>query len=73
MKDVEKMKLVALRHIIDTRQPRGLFIARESRRLWVGVDNSHGDAWTEAFRSRRQCLRWLRDPSLNAEDFGAKK
>jgi len=71
VKDIEKVTLEALRQIIDTRQPRGLFYARESRHLWVGVDNNHGDAWTEAFRSRRRCLRWLRDPGLNAEECGA--
>ena len=39
------------------------------RMYYVGVDNDSGEAWTEAFRTRRQCLRWLR--GLEAEDCGA--
>jgi len=64
MKDIEKVTLTALQRIIETRQPRGWYYTKEARRCYVGVDNSTGDAWTEEFRSRRQCLCWLRDPAM---------
>ena len=67
MRDIEEVAEEAMRQIIETRQPLGLFYRMEARRLYVGVDNSTGDAWTEEFRSRRQCLRWLRNPNLDAE------
>jgi hypothetical protein len=69
--DIEKVTPEAMASIIDTRQPRGLFYRTAGHRLYVGVDNATGDAWTEDFRSRRQCLRWLRTPGLDAEDCGA--
>ena len=65
--DIEKVTLEEMKRIIDTREPRGLFYLKAGRRCYVGVDNSTGDAWTEEFTSRRKCLRWLRDPSIDAE------
>jgi len=65
--DIEKVTVEAIRQIIETRQPRGLYYCKEARRLYVGVDNSYGEAWTEAFPSRRKCLRWLTDPTIDAE------
>jgi len=71
MNRIERLTPEAMRQIIETRQPRGLFYRKEARRLYVGVDNDDGEAWTEAFHTRRQCLRWLRTPGLEAEDCGA--
>ena len=71
MKEVEKVTEEAMARIIETRQPRGLFYRREARRLYVGVDNNSGDAWTEAFPSRRRCLRWLLNTGLDAKECGA--
>jgi len=34
----------AISRVINTYQPRGLFLCREGRR-WVAVDNSTCDAW----------------------------
>ncbi|MCL1951923.1 MAG: hypothetical protein FWF60_03765 [Oscillospiraceae bacterium] len=67
MKDIEKVTVETIRQIISTRQPRGLYYTKEGRRLYVGVDNSYGEAWTEDFPSRRKCLRWLCTPNLDAE------
>ena len=64
MRDIEKVTSEALRQIIRTREPLGWFYAREGRRLYVGVDNSTGDAWTEDFRTLRHCKRWLLDPEM---------
>jgi hypothetical protein len=63
----QKVTPEALWGIISTREPIGQFYAKEGRRCWVGVDNGTGDAWTEEFRTKRQCLRWLRNPNLDAE------
>jgi len=69
MKEIEKVTPEAMEQIIDTREPRGLFYRRAGRRLYVGVDNTSGDAWTEEFRSLRHCKRWLRDPSMEPPGY----
>ena len=65
--EIKKVTPEEMERIIETRQPRGWYYRKAGRRRYVGVDNSTGDAWTEEFRSRRKCLRWLRDPNLDAE------
>lgn len=44
--------------IINTRKPLGLFWTRE-KQWFVGIDNSTGDAWTECFKSKKECFKWL--------------
>ena len=66
-REVEKVTEEAMTLIIETRQSRGWYYRKADRRCYVGVDNSTGDAWTEEFPSRRKCLRWLRDPSIDVE------
>ena len=44
--------------IIYTRKPVGLFYLLENK-VYVGIDNSTGDAWTEEFPNLRQCREWL--------------
>lgn len=51
--------------IICTRQPLGLFYLLDNG-IYVGIDNSTGDAWTEEFFNLRQCKEWLLNPSLSA-------
>lgn len=46
------------RAIIDTREPRGAFLCMEGD-VVVGIDNGTGDAWTEEFEDRTECLKWL--------------
>lgn len=58
-KKAMRVNTQTLRKIIDTRKPRGRFYTQEGSRF-VGVDNLTGDAWTEDFRSRRKCLKWLK-------------
>ena len=45
--------------VIERRTPLGLFLTKEGR-IWVAVDNTTGDAWTEEFSRKRQAVRWLR-------------
>ena len=47
-----------IRAIIDTRQPRGLFYTRENG-MYVGIDNTTGEAWTEDFKTLGACMEWL--------------
>lgn len=44
--------------IIETRMPIGLFLEDTGTKI-IGIDNSSGDAWTEEFQNRQECLRWL--------------
>ena len=66
MSEIKKVKPDALREIIDTRQPLGLFYALEDG-AYTGVDNRDGHAWTEAFPTLRRCKRWLLNPHLTAD------
>jgi hypothetical protein len=40
-------------------EPIGRYYLQENG-VWVGIDNSTGDAWTEEFPTKRKCLKWLR-------------
>lgn len=51
--------------VIDTREPFGLFYLLDDD-VYIGIDNSTGDAWTEEFSNLRQCKEWLRNPALLA-------
>lgn len=55
----KKISDKAIKKIIESRWPIGLFYAKEGR-FYVGVDNSSGDAWTEGFLTKRACLKWLK-------------
>jgi hypothetical protein len=46
--------------IIKNRKPLGLFFRHDSETsLYIGVDNSHGDAFTEEFEKLEDCIDWL--------------
>ncbi len=51
-------KIQALQ-VIETRKPRGLFFVVGA--VVTGIDNRTGDAWTENFATKRECLKWLAD------------
>jgi hypothetical protein len=44
--------------IIETRKPIGKYYVLENG-VYVGIDNSTGDAWVEEFTTEKQCLEWL--------------
>jgi hypothetical protein len=46
--------------IILERKPLGTFWLKEGP-LYVGIDNDTGDAWTEDFPTKEQCIGWLLD------------
>ena len=56
---IRRVSLFFLLKVMRYRTPRGRFLAKEDCQ-WIAVDNSAGEAWTEAFSKKRQAIRWLR-------------
>ena len=52
------MEIISSMDKLGKYEPLGLFLAPE-RDGWVAVDNLTGDAWTEAFDTRRDAVRFL--------------
>lgn len=44
--------------IIEKRKPLGLFYEK-STDLYIGIDNSQGDAFVEEFKTKENCIKWL--------------
>ena len=68
--DVDEIKNTSIEFInkiIDEREPRGLFLANEGNH-WIAVDNSTGDAWTEAFKTKDGAIRYLQNRDLDIYD-----
>lgn len=60
---IERISQEESEEIILTYKPRGLFYFEEDK-VWIGIDNSTGDAFVEEFESKEQCIRWLKDKSV---------
>ena len=58
IKKVLKVSKEDAEHIIRYQEPIGLFY-RESNGMFIGIDNSTGDAWTEVFFRLEDCVEWL--------------
>ena len=56
---IQRVPIWQIQNIIEYRHPNGYFLS-QSGSLWVAVDNSTGDAWTEDFDSKYQAIHWLR-------------
>ena len=52
----------ALGHIIEEREPEGMYYAAAGGNRWIAVDNNTGDAWTEEFADLEAALQWLAEP-----------
>jgi hypothetical protein len=50
--------------IIDKREPVGLFLVIEND-MFVGIDNSTGEEWTEEFTDLNKCIKWLHGGELD--------
>ncbi|HAT4146262.1 TPA: hypothetical protein I9Z81_001255 [Clostridium perfringens] len=46
--------------IINTRKPLGLFWTREGA-WFIAIDNLTGDAWSECFKSKKECFDYLNE------------
>lgn len=51
--------------VINNRKPLDRFIVLENNGF-TGIDNTSGDAWTESFKSLKNCLKWLNGAELEA-------
>lgn len=56
MKEVSNAEAI---EIIEKRKPFGKFFTQENN-LWVGIDNTDGDAWTEEFSSFEELDKWMK-------------
>ena len=62
MNEIKKISEEEAQKIIDTREPLGLFYTIEkvnNKRIYVGIFNADGSAWTEDFKSLSSCKKWL--------------
>ncbi len=61
--EIETVSIEKIDEIIKKRKPQGLFLAREPRgtrkRMFIAVDNSTGQAWTEEFEKYTEARKWL--------------
>jgi hypothetical protein len=44
--------------IIENRLPLGIFYSFDNK-IYIGIDNRAGHAWTEEFKTLESCERWL--------------
>lgn len=58
MDNIRKLSKEGRLEVIETREPRGLFYGEEGG-LFIGIDNTTGDAWTEEFKDFKDCVKWL--------------
>lgn len=63
MKEYETVSIEKMNGIIENRKPLGLFLARETRgtrkRMFIALDNTTGEAWTEWFEKFSKARKWL--------------
>ncbi len=55
----KKISLKAANKLIHRRWPLGRFYAKDHW-LYIGIDNHSGEAWAEAFLTKRECFKWLK-------------
>ena len=65
--EIKKINNEQAGRIIDIRYPLGLFYVLKAG-VYIGIDNSNGEAWTEEFPNLRKCKRWLSNPNIETED-----
>lgn len=61
---IERITSEQASEIINTGKPIGLFWLKskleDGSDVWVGIDNSTGNAWTEDFKTKARCFNWLK-------------
>lgn len=63
---IEEVGRAKAKNIITNRHPYGKYWLLDVSGVYIGIDNSAGDAWTEEFGTKEECLAWLKGES-NAE------
>lgn len=56
--EIKEIDYATAEQIIFSRKPIGLFWLKDNG-VYVGIDNSTREAWTEEFSSLTACKRWL--------------
>ena len=54
----KEVTLEVLSNIIAERKPIGLFYSKEGEKF-IAVDNCNGNAWTEEFETKEDCIDFL--------------
>lgn len=67
MNEIKTVSLAKAASIIETRQPRGLFVTIEDD-VFTAIDNNEGEAWTEDFEDVRDCIAWLIDEDYRTSE-----
>lgn len=72
---VQKLSHLEGEELLETNNMRGLFFYEDvlsENNLFIGIDNSKGDLFTEEFSTIETCVRWLLNPfEYHSEtDFG---
>lgn len=50
-------------NIIETRKPLGEFWVKEDG-MYMAIDNRTGDAWTENFKTKKECFDYLKEGDI---------
>lgn len=58
--EINKVSSNDIKKIIDTMKPDGNFYCYDKKnKVYIAVDNTTGEAFTEAFKDKKSCLDWL--------------
>ena len=67
MDKIKKITSQKAKQIINTRKPLGKFYFNEND-VYIGIDNSTGDVWTQVFFSYDEMATWQNDIEPIEED-----
>ena len=56
--EIKEVNSEQLKRIIETKEPLGLYYTKENE-IYVAVDNSKGNAWTEEFSTKEMAVKYL--------------
>ncbi len=57
--EVQEVGRAQAKNIISKRNPYGKFWVQDVTGSYIGIDNCNGNAWTEEFDNREECIKWL--------------
>lgn len=61
---MKEVTLEVLANIIEERKPLGLFYSQEGE-IFIAVDNCNGNAWTEEFETKEDCISFLQGDDID--------
>lgn len=69
IKTISKERSYEIINNRDLPENKGKFIIKDDN-VWVAIDNTTNDAWTEEFSSEEDAIKWLNNKELTPEDLG---